>query len=154
MYITTEAGELLDNHPRCRNKALLLDLTIVNPCTSSNLENAACHSGKQLAISVERKKNKYRGSFPANYSFIPLAISTCVEVGSAVHTLIKELTLSRVEHTLEIHSNESQHLTEGAEVARLRRRFFFVLQQTLSFCTRHHILQTGGGARSGKGMGT
>ena len=43
MDITTEAGELFDNHPRLKNKALLLDITIVNPCAGSNLGNAARH---------------------------------------------------------------------------------------------------------------
>ena len=37
MDITTEAGALFDNHPRLKNKALLLDITIVNPCAGSNL---------------------------------------------------------------------------------------------------------------------
>ena len=40
MDITTEAGALFDNHPQLKNKALLLDITIVNPCASSNLGNA------------------------------------------------------------------------------------------------------------------
>ena len=31
MDITTEAGALFDYHPRLKNKALLLDITIVNP---------------------------------------------------------------------------------------------------------------------------
>ena len=44
---------------------------------------------------------------------------------------------------LSIHSNESQHLAEGTEVARLRRRFSFVLQQSLSFGTRHHRCRQG-----------
>ena len=66
-------------------------------------------------------------------------MSTSGEVGSDVHALIKELAIRRVEHRSEIHSNESQHLAEGAEVARLRRRFSFVLQQALSFRTRHHL---------------
>ena len=43
----------------------------------------------------------------------------------------------------ETYSNESQHLTEGTEVARLRRRFSFVLQQALSFRTRHHLCRQG-----------
>ena len=73
------------------NKALLLDITIVNPCAGSNLGNAARHVGKHLADAVERKKNKYRGSFPATYSLLPLAMSTCGDVGSDVHALIKEL---------------------------------------------------------------
>ena len=129
MDIVTEVGALFDSPPRPKNKALLLDITIVNPCASSNLENAARHAGKRLANAVERKKNKYRGSFPATYSFLPLAMSTCGDVGSDVHIFIKELAIRRVEHRLKTHSNESQHLAEGTEVARLRRRFSFVLQQ-------------------------
>ena len=143
MDITTEAGALFDNHPRLENKVLLLDITIVNPCTGSNLGNAARHVGKYLADAVERKKNKYRGSFPATYFLLPLAMSTCGEVGSDVHALIKELAIRRVQHRSETHSDESQHLAEGTEVARLRRRFSFVLQQALSFRTRHHLCRQG-----------
>ena len=91
MDITTEVGALFDNHPRFKNKALLLDITTVNPCAGSNLGNAARHVGKHLADTVERRKNKYRGSFPATYSLLPLALSTCGDVGSDVHALIKEL---------------------------------------------------------------
>ncbi|CAN0466372.1 unnamed protein product, partial [Ascophyllum nodosum] len=125
--ITPEAGALFDNHPRLKNNALLLDITLVNSCAGSNLGNAARHVGKCLADAVERKKNKYRGSFPATYSLLPLAMSTCRELRSDVHALIKELAIRRVEHRSETHSNESQHLAEGTEVARLRRRFSFVL---------------------------
>ena len=67
MDITTEAGALFDNHPRVKNRALLLGITMVNPYAGSNLGNAARHVGKHLADAVERKKNKYRGSFPATY---------------------------------------------------------------------------------------
>ena len=144
MDITTEAGgALFDNHPRLKNIALLLDITIVNPCAGSNLGNAARHVGKHLADAVERKKNMYRGSFPATYSLLPLAMSTCGEVGSDVHVLIKELAIRRVQHRSETHSIEAQHLAEGTEVARLRRRFSFVLQQALSFRTRHHLCRQG-----------
>ena len=143
MDITTEAGVLFDNHPRLKNKALLLDITIVNPCAGSNLGNAARHVGKHLADAVERNKNKYRDSFPATCSLLPLAMSTCGEVGSDVHALIKELAIRRVKHRSETHSNESQRLAEGTEVARLRRRFSFVLQQALSFHTRHHLCRQG-----------
>ena len=143
MDITTEAGALFDNHPRHKNKALLLDITIVNPCAGSNLGNAVRHVGKHLADAVERKKNKYRGSFPATYSLLPLAMSTCGDVGSDVHALIKELAIRRVQHRSETYSNNSQHLVEGTEVARLRRRFSFVLQQALSFRTRHHLCGQG-----------
>ena len=51
------------------------------------------------------------------------------EVGSDVHALIKELAIRRIEHRSETHTNESQHLAERTEVARLRRRFSFVLQK-------------------------
>ena len=143
MNITTEAVTLFDNHPRLKNKVLLLDITIVNPCAGTNLGNAARHVGKHLANAVERKKNKYRGSFPATYSLRPLAMSTCGEVGSDVHALIKELAITRVEHRSETHSDESQHLAERTEVARLRRRFSFVVQQAPSFRTRHHLCRQG-----------
>ena len=143
MDITTEAGALFDNHPRLKIKALLFDITIVNPCAGSNLGNAARHVGKHLADAVERKKNKYRGSFPATYSLLPLAMSTCSDVDSDVHALIKELAIRRVQHRSEAYSNESRHLAEGTEVARLRRRFSFVLQQALSFRTRHHLCRQG-----------
>ena len=101
MDITTEAGALFDNHPRHKNKVLLLDITIVNPYAGSNLGNAVRHVGKHLADAVERKKNKYRGSFPATYSLLPLAMSTCGDVGSDVHALIKELAIRRVQHSSE-----------------------------------------------------
>ena len=140
MDITTEAGALFDNHPRLKNKAHLLGITIINPCAGSNLRNAA---GKHLADAVERKKNKYRGSFPATYSLPPLAMSTCGDVGLDVHALMKELLIRRVQHRSETYSNESQHLAEGTEVARLRRRFSFVLQQALSFRTRRHLCRQG-----------
>ena len=57
--------------------------------------------------------------------------------------LIKEFTIRRVEHRSETHSSESHHLAEGTEVARLRRRFSFHLQQALSFRTRHHLCRQG-----------
>ena len=94
--ITTEAGELFDNHPRLKNKTLLLDIAIVNPCVDSNLGNAARHVEKHVANAVERKKNKYRGSFPATYFLFALAMSTCGEVGSDVHALMKELAIRPV----------------------------------------------------------
>ena len=143
MDITTEVGALFDNHPRLKNKALLLDIAIFNPCAGSNLGNSARHVGKHFADAVERKKNEYRGSFPATYSLLPLALSTCGDVGSDVHALIRELAIRRVKHRSETYSNESQHLAEGTEVARLRRRFSFALQQVLSFRTRHHLCRQG-----------
>ena len=63
--MTTESGALFRGNPRLKDKALLLDLTIANPCMSTSLANAARQAGKHLADAVQRKKNKYRGSFPA-----------------------------------------------------------------------------------------
>ena len=82
------------------------------------------------------------------YFLLPLAMSTCCEVGSDVHALIKELAIRRVKHRSETHSNDSQHLAEGTEVARLRRRFSFVLQQAHLFGTRHHLCRQGVGVAS------
>ena len=67
----------------------------------------------------------------------------CGDVGSDVHALIKELAIRRVQHRSETSSNVSQHLAERTEVARLRRRFSFVLQQALSFRTRHNLCRQG-----------
>ena len=70
-------------------------------------------------------------------------MSTCGDVGSDVHALIQELAIRRVQRRSETYSNESQRLAEGTEVARLRRQFSFVLQQALSFRTRHHLWRQG-----------
>ena len=121
--LTTEARAVFLSDPRLKDKALLLDLTIVNPCVSTNLENAARQPGKHLADAVKRKKNNYWGSFPATYSLLPLAMSTCGEVGPGVHALIKELAIRREENSSEVHSEESRYLVEGTEIARPRRRF-------------------------------
>ena len=104
MDITTEVGTLFDNHLRLKNKALLLDITIVNLCASSDLGNAARFLGKHLADAVERENNKHRGSFPPTYSLLPLAMSTCGEVGSDVHALIKKLAIRRVKYRSEIYT--------------------------------------------------
>ena len=69
-------------------------------------------------------------------------VSGLVPRCSDVHAIIKELAIRRVQHRLGT-SNESQHLAEGTEVARLRRRLSFVLQQALSFRTRHHLCRQG-----------
>ena len=77
------------------------------------------------------------------YLHLPLAMSTCNEVGSDVHALIKDLAIRRIEKMPEIHSNEVQHLAEGTGEGRLWRRFSFLLQPALSFGTRHHLWRQG-----------
>ena len=146
MDITTEAGALFNNHPRLKNEALLLDITIVNPCAGSNLGIAARHVGKHLADAIERKKNKYRGSFSATYSLLPLAMPICGDVGSDVHALIKELAIRRVRHRSETYSNEFQHLVEGTEVARPSAAILFCFTAGTLIPHASPSLQTGGGA--------
>ena len=64
MDVTTETGALFRGNPRLKDKALLLDLTIVNPCVSTNLANAARQAGKHLADAVQRKKTQVSGLVP------------------------------------------------------------------------------------------
>ena len=64
MGIRTEAGALFDNPPRLKNKALLLNFTIVNPCAGSNLGKAARHVEKHLADAVERMKTSIGARSP------------------------------------------------------------------------------------------
>ena len=53
MKMASESGALLDNLPRRKIKALLLDITIVNTCDNCNLENAARHARENLADAAE-----------------------------------------------------------------------------------------------------
>ena len=73
-------------------------------------------------------------------------MSTCGEVDSDVHALIKELAIRRVEHRSEAHSNESQYLEEGTEVARLRAAVLFCFTADTSIPHASPSLRTGGGA--------
>ena len=67
----------------------------------------------------------------------------CDEVGSDVHALMKELATRRVEDRSATHSDESQHLVEGTEVARLWQQFSFALQRAFSFRARPHLCRQG-----------
>ena len=121
MDATTEVGILFDNHPRRKNKALPLDINIVNPCASSNLDNAAMQEITSPTQSSGRKTSigaRFPLSTPTSLSLCRL-MSTYGEVGSDVHALTKELAIRRVEHRSETHSNDSYHLAEGTQVARL-----------------------------------
>lgn len=77
--------------PQHKDRALLLDNTIFNPCISTNLENTARMAGEQLAGAVEHMRNKYWGSFPAAFPLLPLAMFMCDKLGSEVHAFINEL---------------------------------------------------------------
>ena len=89
------------------------------------------------------RKTSIGARSPLPTTSFPLDMSTCGEVGSDVYALIKELAIRPLEHRSEIHPNESRHLAEGIEVTRLRRQLSFVLQQALSFRTRHHLCRQG-----------
>ena len=145
MDITTEAGALFDNHPRHKNKALLLDITIVNPLR--RLQSGECSTPRRK---TPRRRSRAEGKTsigarsPLPTPSLPLRyVDMWVTLAQTVHALIKELAIRRVQHRSETYSNDSQHLAEGTEVARLRRRFSFVLQQALSFRTRHHLCRQG-----------
>ena len=58
MHITTEAGALFDNHPRLKNKALLFDIAIVNPCAAGfNLGNSTpCRKTPRRRSRAEEKQ--------------------------------------------------------------------------------------------------
>lgn len=74
--------------PHIRGNALLLDLTIVNPCVFSNLENATPQTGKRLTDTNEGKKNTCLGLVPATYSLFSLAVSTSGDLGQNMLALI------------------------------------------------------------------
>ena len=83
MDITTEAGVLFENHPRLKNKALLLDITIVHPCAVFDLGNTARHVGKYLANAVGRKKTSIGARSPLP---TPSFLSICQYVVSLAQT--------------------------------------------------------------------
>ena len=100
MDITTEA--LFDNHPRLKSMALLLDITIVNPCAGLQYGGCSTPCRKPARRRIRAGKKQCRGSFSATYSLlIPLGVSTSGEIISDVHGLIKELAIRRVEHRSE-----------------------------------------------------
>ena len=77
----TEVWARFGNTPS--EEALLLDIAIiVNLCVGDNLDNrAARHPGKPLPVAADRENKKYRGLFPATYTFLPLVILACDEAG-------------------------------------------------------------------------
>lgn len=123
MDMTTEVRALFGNDPRYKGKALLVDITLINPFVSINLEIAGLETRNHLIDAVVLKKNKYQGLLPAIYYSLPLCMSMFGELGPEVHALIKELALRPVNESSEIISERSWRFTEGTELARLRERF-------------------------------
>ena len=72
-------------------------------------------------------------------------MSTCGEVGSDVHALIKELTTRRVQHRSETHSNESQHLAEEDRSSTSLAAILFCFTADTFIPHASPSLQTGGG---------
>ena len=70
MGITTEAGALFDNHPRLKNKALLLDITIVIPCAGSNLGNVSTPCRKMPRRRSRAEEKQVSGLVP-RYLLLP-----------------------------------------------------------------------------------
>ena len=68
--LTTEAGGTLRQPPPTRKQGAPTrpHHGQVNPFVSTNPENAARYPEKHLDDVIQRKKNKYRGSFMATYS--------------------------------------------------------------------------------------
>ena len=108
MNIITEAGALFDNHPRRKNKELLLDIAIVNPCASSNLE--AQHGMQENTSSTQSSGRK-----------INIGARSPLPTPFFLSQLIKELAIRLVTYRSDIHLNKSQHLALGTELARLWR---------------------------------
>ena len=69
MDLTTEAGALFDSDPRHKDKALLLDLTIVNSCVSTNLENA--HARPENTSPTQSSGRKKVSGFVPHYVLPP-----------------------------------------------------------------------------------
>ena len=83
MDTTTEAGALFDNHPRLKNKALLLDITIVNPSAGSNLGNAARHEGNTSPTQSSGRKTSIGARSPLP---TPSFLSLCRHVVTLAQT--------------------------------------------------------------------
>ena len=83
MDITTEAGALFDNHPRRKNKALLLDIAIVNPCAAPiwRMQHAMYENTSPTQSSG--RKTSVRARSPL---FTPSFLSLCRLVGRLAQT--------------------------------------------------------------------
>ena len=69
-------------------------------------------------------------------------MSTCGEVGSDMHALIKEVAIRRVEHRSETLQRVPTS-GEGDGSSTSSAAILFVLQQALSFRTLHHLCRQG-----------
>ena len=111
-------------HARTGRCCSTLPLSLNWSYVSSDLGKAARQRDKHLA-EVERKNNTHRCLSTATCFLLPLAImSTCCNVGSDVHALIKGLAIRRVEYNSEINSEGSLPSREGSgNNASSKRRF-------------------------------
>ena len=118
MDITAEAEALFDDHPRLKNKALLLDIPSSN--LARRLQFGECST---LCRKTPRRRSRAEEK--------------------EVSGLVLRYLLPPSTRYVDLWGGWLRHacpnLAEGTEVARLRQRFFFVLQQALSFHTHHHL---------------
>lgn len=84
---------LFRGHDRREDKNLLLHLTVVDPCSSSNLDTEAKKPISAIAAAARRKLNKYWDALPATYTFIPWTASKCDTLGSNTQALIKVMAV-------------------------------------------------------------
>jgi len=91
MDVTKAAGALFSDDPLHEGKTLLLDITIVNFCVSTDFKTAVRQTENPLTDEVERKKNKYRGSLPATYPFLHLSMWTYGDLGADVYAVIRSI---------------------------------------------------------------
>ena len=141
MDVTTEAGVLFAKDEVRQGKALLLDLTVTNPCAPSRIGRELQQAGRTIADATETKHQKYRGTFPATYTLVPLVVSTTGALGPDLHALLREMAgrlADRADAVGSAATTPQVHkLVVGREMARLRRRFSFCLQRALSQRTRY-----------------
>lgn len=65
--------------------------------SSSTLEKEAKRPGAVIIAAFKREIYEYRGTFPATFTLLPLAVLMSEILGSDIQTLIKAMAVTRVE---------------------------------------------------------
>ena len=130
MDITREAGALFDNHPRLKNKALVLDITIVNPCAGSNLENAARHVGNTSPTQSSGRKTSIGARSPLP---TPSFLSLCRHVVTLAQTCMPSSRRSPSDG----YSTGRRHTPMSPNIWRKGQKLHVFGGDSLSFYSRH-----------------
>lgn len=93
----------------------------------SSPEKEVKRPGFAITAAFTWKQNKYRGTFYANPTLLPLAVSMCRTLGSDTKALIRAMVVRRVNFQDDASTGQVSAVAEGREVAHLHRRFSFVL---------------------------